>query len=350
MEKMQEFIDFIFFEVWCKAPSKKPFGLELFNAKAELQEVMSAFYYSDKKNADFFYGSVERIFGHFKNLNTKQIRRLKWWYQSNNNIEKLCTNSESCIARYSDIEEKFPSIAADIKIFFSGLYDFDAAALKKKTGDIDDHYTAFITVNNKGTCPFCGINELLGKSHSHREAYDHYLPKAIYPFNSINFRNLAPACHHCNSSYKGIKNPTYTPKDPAGGIVRRKAFYPFSTQPYCIDLKVTLLHADIEKLAPADIDLSFNPPSLTEEIATWKDVYGIEERYRAKFLSAGAKAWLEEVLTEQRWHNESSGAKGRAPEVYLEAVSSHASSSPYTNENFLKYGFLQACQAVGIFD
>ncbi len=27
---------------------------------------------------------------------------------------------------------------------------------------------------------------------SNPEAYDHYLPKSLYPFNSINFRNLVP--------------------------------------------------------------------------------------------------------------------------------------------------------------
>ncbi len=45
MEKMQKFIDFIFFDVWCKAPSSRPFGLNLFDANEELHEVMEAFYY-----------------------------------------------------------------------------------------------------------------------------------------------------------------------------------------------------------------------------------------------------------------------------------------------------------------
>ena len=59
-----------------------------------------------------------------------------------------------------------------------------------------------------------------GTHHSKREAYDHYLPKVLYPFNSINFRNLAPACHECNSTYKLGKDPAH---NPAG---RRKAFNP----------------------------------------------------------------------------------------------------------------------------
>ena len=42
MEKMQTFIDFIFHEVWCKAPTSGPFGLDLFDANAELREMRQA--------------------------------------------------------------------------------------------------------------------------------------------------------------------------------------------------------------------------------------------------------------------------------------------------------------------
>lgn len=351
MDKMQTFIDFIFHEVWCKASSSQPFSLSLFDAKPELREVMETFYYSDKKNADFFYGSVERLYKNFSKLNEKQMRRLKWWYYSNNSIEQLCGNDSGCHAtHYSDIEKKFPTIAIDVQKFFTGLYDFDAAALTKKVGDIDDHYKAFVSINRSGKCPFCGLNDLLNEHHTRREAYDHYLPKAIYPFNSINFRNLVPACHHCNSSYKGSKNPAYTPKDPTGGAVRRKVFYPFSAPSHSIELRVTLQHADVENMTPGDIGLAFGPAPIAEQIETWKDVYGIEERYRGKLLGGDGKAWLEEVLIERRWHDETAGAEGRTPEAHLRDVARHTSASPYANTNFLKNGFLQGCKAAGLFD
>ena len=44
MEKMQEFIDFIFYEVWCKAPGYGPFSLDLFLPNPDLYEVMNAFH------------------------------------------------------------------------------------------------------------------------------------------------------------------------------------------------------------------------------------------------------------------------------------------------------------------
>ena len=41
----------------------------------------------------------------------------------------------------------------------------------------------------KCLCPFCGLGDIKGVHHTKRETYVHYLPKALYPFNSINFRN-----------------------------------------------------------------------------------------------------------------------------------------------------------------
>lgn len=102
------------------------------------------------------------------------------------------------------------------------------------------------------------------------------LARALYLFNSINFRNLAPACHECNNTYKISKDPAHNPTG------RRKAFNPYDAAGHTIQIQVTLQHADIDKLMPTDITLQFGPAALAEEIDTWKDVYGIEERYKAK--------------------------------------------------------------------
>lgn len=127
-------------------------------------------------------------------------------------------------------------------------------------------------------------------------------------------------------------------------------FYPFSAVPHAIELQVTLQHADVEKMAPADIGLTFGPAAIGEQIETWKDVYEIEERYRGKLLGGDAKAWLEEVLIERNWHNETAGAEGRSPNAHLRDVERHTRRSPFANANFLKHGFLQACKSAGLFD
>lgn len=346
MEKMQAFIDFIFHEVWCKAPASGPFALNLFDTNAELCEVMEAFYYSDAQGADFFYGHVERIYGLFSAMTAVQINQFQQWYQGNNDLEKVCANDPTAhLARYADIAVNYKDIADQLGTFFKGLYSHSLlglAALRAKIGDIDDHYKKFVQSNTAGKCPFCGMNDLLGPNHVPREAYDHYLPKALYPFNSINFRNLAPACHHCNSSYKTSKDPAYTPKDPARAVHRRAVFYPYKTAEHSIELQIDLRHSDISKLTPADVTLQFGPAAITQEIETWKDVYGVEERYKAKICGENdGKYWLTQVL-------EACQAYGKQPADILAMRAQQAQSRPYADCNFLRKPFLDACQQIGI--
>lgn len=341
MEKMQTFIDFIFNEVWCKAPTSGPFGLHLFGANVELREVMEAFLYDDSKGADFFYGHVERIHGLFSGLTAAQIYQFQQWYQGNNDLEKVCANDPAAhLARYADIAVTHKNLGQQLAGFFKGLYSqslLDLAALRSKIGDIDDHYQTFVSTNNAGKCPFCGIGDIKGAHHSKREAYDHYLPKALYPFNSINFRNLAPACHECNSTYKLSKDPVH---NPAG---RRKAFNPYAAASHNVQIQVTLQHADIDKLMPADITMQFGPVAMVEELDTWKDVYGIEERYKAKLCGEhDGKYWLTQVLDECKAYN-------KQPADILAMRAQQAQSRPYADCNFLRKPFLDACQSHGVF-
>jgi len=348
MEKMQTFIDFIFHEVWCKAPANSSFSLDLFLANAELYEVMKAFHYSDATGAEFFLGHVERIHGLFATLTPAQISQFKQWYEGNNDLEKVCANdSVACLARYTELSAFHQNLSTLLASFFKGLYSqslLGLAALKAKIGEIDDHYHTFTQINKGGKCPFCGITDLQGEYHSTREAYDHYLPKTLYPFNSINLHNLVPACHHCNSSYKTRKDPAHTPKDPMGGANRRRVFYPFTNTPRDIELQVYLKHSDIEHLTPADINLQFGPDDIREEIETWKDVYGIEERYKAKLCGENdGMYWLTQVLDECQ-------AYDKHPCEILAMRTQQAQNRPYADCNFLRRPFLEACSKRGLFD
>lgn len=345
MENMQSFIDFIFFEVWCQAPKTGPYSLALYSPYHDLAEVMTAFHYDDSQGADFFSGHTERIYNLFSTLTTVQIYELKRWYCANNDIESICANNPAVsVIRYSDFPVKLNGVKEELANFFKKLYsNLDIAALKAKIGNIDDHYNAFVQANKQGKCPFCGINDLLGEYHSKREAYDHYLPKAIYPFNSINFKNLVPACHHCNSSYKTTKNPAYTPKDPTKSTYRRAFFYPYTTEPHSIELKIELHKIDIANLEPADMTLKYGPSINNEKIETWKDVYAIDERYKAKLCAENdGFYWYTQVMDE--WKED-----GREPAQFLSTLTRQTQQKPYAECNFLKKPFLDACQQLGIF-
>lgn len=367
MEQMQRFINFIFYQVWCRAPKLGPFVLTHFDKNPKLQEVMTALNFDHTQAGDKFYGRIEEIYGLFSKLERQDVSVIKRWYQDNNDITHLCDKVNTSVrpVRYSDIGAalfKYQSFEVQERLknelasFFKNLYDDPAlklAAFKRVIGDIDDHYNALMRVNEK-KCPFCGITDMHGIYHSTREAYDHYFPKGLYPFNSINFRNLIPACHHCNSSYKTSKDPAFKPKDPAGEMHRRKAFYPYVFYPYAntghkIDIKIALKKSDVDKLTHDDIDIDYGPVGLNEKIETWRDVYGIDERYKAKLMDGDGKAWLVEVLDEWKWAEESNGAEGRAPAEFLRDLKRHATKSPFTGANFLKQAFLEGCSHAGLF-
>jgi len=343
MEKMQAIIDFIFFEVWCKAPIGLAFHPDLFDGDPDLKEVMSEFGFSAQapERGKVFYKGVKSIYEGFASLPPAQVDQLQQWYRANNEIEKVCANDPATSpARYADINAINQNLAEQLGTFFKGLYSNDLlglATLRAKIGDIDDHYNmAFLSANKTGKCPFCGIGDIKGPHHTKREAYDHYLPKALYPFNSINFRNLAPACHACNSTYKLTKDPVYS------AAARRKAFYPYAASSPAIEVEVALLHSDIAKLTSKDITLKFGPAAVNEEIATWKEVYGIEERYKAKICEEnGGKAWLEQILDE--WI-----VGGRDPKDYLATLARHTQKRPYADCNFLKSAYLHECHKAGI--
>lgn len=275
-------------------------------------------------------------------MSPQQIDRLKQYYLANNNIETACANDPAAqIARYDDIDAIHPELSEQLASFFKGLYSqqlLDLAALRKIIGRIDDHYQAFMQVNTTGKCPFCGINDVKGIHHSKREAYDHYLPQALYPFNTINFHNLAPACHECNSAYKLSKDPTH---NDAG---QRKAFYPYATDARKIEITIDFSTPDIDQMTPGDIRLTIGPAAAQEEIETWKEVYGIDERYKAKCCNmSGGKYWLTQVLDE--WQED-----GRSPSDYLNTLNRMTATNPLADINFLRKAFLEGCQRAGFFN
>lgn len=342
MEKMQTFIDFIFYEVWCKAPVGLVFHPDLFVGNSELKEVMREFGFSKKaaERGKTFYKDVKAIYELFASLSAQEIDQFKRWYQGNNDLEKVCANDPTIhLGRYADIAFNHQDLADLLGTFFKRLYCqslLGLALIREKIGKIDDHYQTFVQTNKTGKCPFCGIGDIKGEYHSKRDAYDHYLPRALYPFNSINFRNLAPACHECNSTYKLSKDPAH---NLAG---RRKAFYPFAAVAQIIDIQVALQHSNIENLKPTDVQMQFGPAAITEEIETWKDVYGIEERYKAKICGENdGKYWLTQVLDECQ-------AYDRQPADILAMRAQQAQTRPYADCNFLRKAFLEACQQVGV--
>jgi hypothetical protein len=348
IETFQVYLDHLVKEVWCKADCE--FSLDLLHE--ELRNIVLEIYNTEEdttrgKVGDWLYGPIRKIYDIFRTqLTAVQKQQIIAWYDHNNDIEALCACDPLKVpATYTDIRTINAELATDLKEFCTSLFTnvLQLKAVTSRIGDIDAHYTAFVSQNKEGKCPYCGYSDIKGALNTKREAYDHFLPKSAYPFNSVNFHNLAPMCHDCNSAYKLGKDPARH-IDPISRTVgtRRKAFYTYAAVHSIIAIAMNLKARDVTKLQPGDIDLQFAAPGRDEEVEAWKDVFGIEERYKAKFCAKNdGIAWLQQAIEE--------AANGDlSTEDFLAQVSRAAIRSPYDSANFLKMPFLAACQSAKI--
>ena len=205
MDKMQEFIEYIFMHVWCAAAPDRPFQLSLFRGNAELYTIMEDIWQQIdiRKQSNAFWDQVEDIYTAFTTLSPSEIQQIEQWFNGNNDIEGACSNQANVqIVKYAQLKAFNLPIGELLEKFFKGLYDdpvLDRKAVRETITTINDHYRKFVEINDGDICPFCGLEGLDGQYEETREAYDHYLPKSLYPFNSINFHNLVPTCSKTQS-------------------------------------------------------------------------------------------------------------------------------------------------------
>lgn len=345
IENFQLYLDHLVKEVWCKATSD--FSLDLLDANLraiilEIYNVQSG--KTRGKTGDWLYGPISRIYEIFKTqLSSAERAQVAIWYDRNNDIEKLCTcDLSEAPATYADIRDISVDLEIALKNFCKSLFT-DVIYLKAVTsriGEIESHYKSFISENGEGKCPYCGYGDIKGLHHRHREAYDHFLPKGTYPFNSVNFRNLAPMCHECNSTYKLSLDPlrNLDPITRKQNLVRRKAFYSYSTIAPDISIAITVNTSDAANISPADIDLQLSSPGREEEVESWNDVFGISERYKAKCCGANdGRGWIDRIQDECQNY-------GLTPQQMFDAEIKSAQNRPWTDSNFLKMPFLLACK------
>jgi len=101
---------------------------------------------------------------------------------------------------------------------------------------------------------------------------------------------------------------------------------------------------DIENLSPEDITLKISSDNFAEEVRTWMDVFGIEQRYKDKCThkTDGSKYWYTQIMEE--------GLNvGISPEQMLALQKQAAEKNPLADTNFLKKPFLEACRKLGLF-
>lgn len=124
-----------------------------------------------------------------------------------NQIERICRGEY----RPEAFNGTLTAIDRTLKDLFFDLYNqvLDGKPFRENAHtSLREHFNQFCDANEDITlCPICGIGELKKAQDEVRDQYDHYLPESLYPFSSINFRNLVPCCLQCNSlGAKGYKD------------------------------------------------------------------------------------------------------------------------------------------------
>jgi hypothetical protein len=205
-----------------------------------------------------------------------------------NQIERICRGEyrpEAFISKPMGIEKV-------LKELFVDLYDqvLDGTHFRSNIhSTLQEHFDQFSNANEDITlCPVCGIGELKKAQDEFRDQYDHYLPKALYPFSSVNFSNLVPYCMECNSLIGKGKKDTIA-------VSTGKLFYPYDATHKGIALKI-----EVEKDEP-EIDhivwqlIFITSDNREQEIESWKRIYSIEMRYQG-YIKARIRKWYKQYF------------------------------------------------------
>jgi len=205
-----------------------------------------------------------------------------WEQQDRTDLCKLIRDSNDipniCEGNFAPpvIDNKATGLNKLLRKFFIDLYvqviDGEGFSDKYNTS-LREHFDCFSIKNKEITlCPICGIGELKKKEDSIRDQYDHFLPKALYPFSSVNFENLVPSCRECNSfDAKGEKDTI--------AVSTGKLFFPFDSNHKGISVE---FHISNDHIKPEKVDWRIvftNSEGKSDEIDSWRAIYKIDNRY-----------------------------------------------------------------------
>lgn len=211
-----------------------------------------------------------------------------------NEIDEICNDVSKNPIHYDDMDADEKKIAN----YFISFYDLSFDSFVDKQQHFDD----FSSVNGK-ICPVCGLGTIY--------QYDHFIPKGskypIYPFSSVNPKNLIPICQGCNGP-KSSKLIIYQDNDRTHA--RLLAFSPYSGFETWqnLDFKLTnILKPGVNFSGKWRVTFSPKTNGLTPDqiskIHRWRDFYNIEERF-SKEIEKCLKIWILELKNKGKTFNE----------------------------------------------
>lgn len=325
IQYLQSFVNYIMLEVVLRAKKIPDQNFSVGLVIPKYEGIIRAV------NAKYILNPISNMYTDSKKLDCFHLKLLRKAVLENNRIEELCDGYFSPV-RYKYLNTVFTQdfekdMLKNIKTFCVKLYEecIYLAPVYNLYGEMKGYYD--LVVQDDDRCHFCGDSSLNIKYESKRNAFDHYLAKQTYPFVSVNFRNLVPACGNCNSLRKQVKDVLLWKGK------RVKAFYPFTKHQYSIQVKIKLKEGVIYSngLDPADFDLFCVCDGCQEQVDNWMRVYDIEEHYKAKCCSKRFKVQLEEIVVAFKLHKKTVDESLQLYETDME-----------NDLNFLKVPFFKA--------
>lgn len=203
-------------------------------------------------------------------------------YNKNRMIKEVCNGVLNPISYTQLLEGSSEAFKKCIEIL-KKIQDYLYSDLPKlnyfrdHAGTLGEYYSKFYDESIKYVCPFCGIDEFLTSSDKRREHFDHYIPKARYPFVSLLRENLYPMCSRCNSSYKGTIDITEN----------YKVFYPFTEENNDCELSLDIRNGEV-------FSISINSAIYSDQIDTWNLTWDVKNRVK-NHVVVNLQGWLSSI-------------------------------------------------------
>ena len=307
----QQHVEHLICNVWCKA--EEGVSCEDLLTK-EFEEI-----YNER---DWVKAGVDEIYDLCKLLTKDERAAIKEAFAINNDIASFC----EAIKKPVELNTLAPVVERKMKPLLVKFYsDLIGAAEKLR------YYNDLITHNgNSKFCFCCGLTSVESSESRYREDNDHYLPKAEYPFASVNFGNLPPLCSKCNKKCKSTKNPFEN---------GRKSFYAFKPLDSEFDITISITTSDATSyLALKENEISLNFNNDADKVNTWHWLFQINTRYNEE-VRQFSKTELRILANRFKRNNERK--KGETYEQILNDAIDDYEIDKYDDRKFLKKSFLK---------
>jgi len=307
----QTHVQHLICNVWCNAADEQ-----------SCQDLLSETFEPIYSARDWVKIAVDEIYEICKALTDEERAAIREAFIINNDIESMCEGVSSPI----ELNTLHLVVAQRMKPLLVRFYS-DLINAREKL----NYYNNLIESNdNYKFCPCCGLTPIESAESHYREDNDHYLPKADYPFASVNFGNLPPLCSKCNKKSKSTKNPFDN---------GRVSFYPFKPLENEFEISIGINDSgstDYLELNEQEIIIGFNND--VNKVNTWNWLFGITTRYNEE-IRQFSKTELR--ILANRFRRNDARKQGMAYEEILNDAIEDYDIDKYDDRKFLKAPFLR---------